>query len=251
MASFGGVLAADVYTDALATSGEKAGFWLLLGLLGSYLFIRTSARLMRSPKVPWWPGSVKTGDLHVHHLVFGICIVMVTGFLSFVLQPETPWLEVLAAMFGIGAGLTLDEFALWLYLKDVYWQEEGRRSFEAVAVAVVFALIILIGAVPLDPGSGTPVAAIAVSLLITIALAVINVFKGKLLMAIFGLFIPLVVLIGAIRLARPGSRWARWRYKNPKKMERARKRAARVSVRRRRWSDRIAGAPSIEESSST
>ena len=82
---------------------------------------------MRSPKVPWWPGSIKTGGIHVHHLVFGIVLLMLAGFLGFALQPESPWLEILAAAFGVGMGLTLDEFALWLHLEDVYWAEQGRQ----------------------------------------------------------------------------------------------------------------------------
>jgi hypothetical protein len=74
---------------------------------------------MRNPKVPWWPGSVKTGrGLHVHHLVFGIVLLLCTGF-ALALQPPSPWLEILAAGFGIGAGLTLDEYAAWLRLEDV------------------------------------------------------------------------------------------------------------------------------------
>ena len=88
---------------------------------------------MRSPKVPWWPGSVKTGGVHIHHLVFGIVLLMLAGFLDFAFQPDSPWLEILAVAFGIGAGLTLDEFALWLHLEDVYWAEEGRRSVDAIS----------------------------------------------------------------------------------------------------------------------
>src|SRR3712207_8147733 len=66
-------------------------------MLASFLFIRTSARLMRSPKVPWWPGSVQTeGGLHVHHLVFGIVLMLALGF-ALALQPPSPWLEIFAA----------------------------------------------------------------------------------------------------------------------------------------------------------
>jgi hypothetical protein len=112
---------------------------VLASLLVSFLFIRTSARLMRSPKVPWWPGSIKTeGGLHVHHPVFGIVLLLATGFVL-ALQPGSPWLEIVAAGFGIGSGLTLDEYALWLHLDDVYWAEEGRRSVDAVVIAAPWA----------------------------------------------------------------------------------------------------------------
>ena len=94
----------------LSVGRQRDGFVALGAFLASFLFIRTSARLIRSPKVPWWPGSVKTsGGLHLHHLVWGIVLLMLSGFLRFVTDPASPWAEFLAAAFGIGAGLTLDD----------------------------------------------------------------------------------------------------------------------------------------------
>ena len=116
---------------------QLSAILVLAGMMGAFLFIRTSARLMRSPNVPWWPGSVTSGELHVHHLVFGIILMMLAGFLEFAIRPGDPWVEILAATFGIGAGLTLDEYALWLHLKDVYWAEEGRKSVDAVVIAAL------------------------------------------------------------------------------------------------------------------
>ncbi len=90
--------------------GPRAGFVALAAFLASFLFIRTSARPMRSPRVPWWPGSVSTSSgLHLHHLVWGIVLILLAGFLGFAVNPVSPWNEVLATLFGIGAGLTLDE----------------------------------------------------------------------------------------------------------------------------------------------
>jgi len=65
------------------------------------------------------------------------------GFLAIALRLPSPWLELVAAGFGVGAGLTLDEFALWLHLEDVYRAEQGRRSIDAVIVAAVVAGLIL------------------------------------------------------------------------------------------------------------
>src|SRR5256714_13621761 len=128
----------DLPSHFLGDPGSRAGFVLLGSFLLSFLFIRTSARLIRSPRVTWWPGSVTTGGgLHLHHLVWGIVLLLLTGFLSFVTKPTSPWEEILAALFGIGAGFTLDEFALWCLLRDGYWAEEGRSSFDAVVVAAV------------------------------------------------------------------------------------------------------------------
>jgi hypothetical protein len=109
-------------TNLLDVPEQRAGFVLLSAFLISFLFIRTSARLIRSPRVAWWPGSVKTSSgLHLHHLVWGIVLLLLAGFLSFVTRAKSPWEEILAALFGVGAGLTLDEFALWIHLRDVYW----------------------------------------------------------------------------------------------------------------------------------
>src|SRR3954449_12466246 len=101
--------------NALDTTDQRAGLILLVSMLLSFGFIRFSTRMIRA-EVSWWPGNVSPGGLHIHHLVFGIVGMMVAGFLSFALQPGEPWVEILAALFGIWMCLALDEFALWLYL---------------------------------------------------------------------------------------------------------------------------------------
>lgn len=187
---------------------------------------------MRSPKVTWWPGSVSAGGVHVHHLVFGIVLVMGSGFLNFALDPESPWVEVLGALFGTGVGLTLDEFALWLHLEDVYWADEGRQSLEAVTIAAVVGGMIILGAAPLElqDAEGSLSVLIAAAL-VNLTLVAITVLKGKLTLAVVGAFVPLVVIFTAVRLAKPGSAWAKRRY-------------ALWQARRVRWMDRLGGAPS-------
>ena len=92
---------------------------------------------MRSPRVPWWPGSiVSEGGVHVHHLVFGIVTMMVSGVIGYALEDVGFWYEASAVGFGIGIGLTIDEFALWVHLEDVYWEKEGRSSIDATLIAV-------------------------------------------------------------------------------------------------------------------
>jgi hypothetical protein len=226
----------------LGAEAERAGLILLAGMLVSFLFIRTSARLMRSPKVPWWPGSVTTeGGLHVHHLVFGIVLMLLMGFVL-ALQPGSPLLEIAAAGFGIGAGLTLDEFALWLHLEDVYWSEQGRRSVDAVVIASIVGGLVLMGFLPFATDSGVPV--IVVSVLLTLGLAALTVLKGKLFLGVATMLLPLVGIFGATRLAKPDSAWARRRYpEGSRKLERARSRFERHQRRYRAFQDRIAGAP--------
>jgi len=229
----------------LSDEGGRAGLILLGTMLLSFLFIRTSARLMRNPKVTWWPGSIKTeGGLHVHHLVFGIVMMLIGGFLL-ALAPSSPWLELFAAVFGIGAGLTLDEYALWLHLEDVYWSQEGRRSVDAVVVAAIVAGLVLLGFLPVSTDEGLPI--IIVTVLITLAVSAVAILKGKVFMGVAGMLLPLIGLIGAIRLAKPGSPWANRRYQpGSKRLARAEKRYGRHTVRYQRFQDSIAGAPHLD-----
>lgn len=75
---------------------------------------------------------------HIHHLVWGILLLLTIDF-SWLIQLGTGspssslWGSRLTSMlFGVAAALTLDEFALWLNLRDVYWEREGRESIEAL-----------------------------------------------------------------------------------------------------------------------
>jgi hypothetical protein len=230
----------------LDADGERAGLIVLASMLVSFLAIRGSARLMRSPKVPWWPGSIQTeGGLHVHHLVFGIVLMLLCGFLL-ALRLESPWTELAAAGFGIGAGLTLDEFALWLHLEDVYWAEEGRQSVDAVIVAAIVGGLVLMGFLPFSTDSGAPT--IVLSVLVSLGVAAVAVLKGKIFLGVAGmLFLP-AGLVGAIRLAKPDSPWARRRYpEGSRKRIESERRFERHTRRYKRFQDRVAGAPSSGE----
>jgi hypothetical protein len=227
--------------------GQRAGFILLGSFLAAFLFIRTSARLIRNPKITWWPGSVTTkGGLHLHHLVWGIVLILASGFLNFVLQPDSPGLEILAAAFGIGAGLTLDEFALWIHLEDVYWSQEGRSSIDAVVVATLLGGLIVLGIAPFDiSNSASPISSLAVVIVIDLIFSAMAILKGKPMLGLMGVFVPPFSIVGSIRLAAPSSPWARRRYPpDGHRMARSRARFARVRERRRRLMNAIGGAPS-------
>jgi hypothetical protein len=226
---------------------QRQGFVLLAAFLLSFLFIRTSARLMRSPRVPWWPGSVTTGSgLHIHHLVWGIVLVLLSGFLRFALAPESPWAEVLAAGFGIGAGLTLDEFALWVRLDDVYWEEAGRTSLDAVVVAALIGALVVLGLAPFDTTDATPSLDLLLVVGFDLLLCVVAILKGRPLLGLIGVFIPPVSFVGAVRLAAPTSPWARRRYKpGSRKLARSTARFARTRARHRRVLDALGGKPSV------
>jgi hypothetical protein len=230
---------------ALDTADQRAGLILLGSMLLSFGFIRFSTRMIRA-EVSWWPGNVSPGGVHIHHLVFGIVFMMVAGFLGFVLSPASPWFEILAGLFGVGMGLTLDEFALWLYLEDVYWAEEGRSSVDAVIFAAIIGGALIVGFVPLDAGNGGSTLAIVSTVLTDLTVCAFVALKGKLSTAVIGMFIPPVAWVGAIRLARPGSWWANHRYKpGSGKLVKAQARKARHDKRVRRLQDLIGGAPSL------
>ncbi|HWI75187.1 MAG TPA: hypothetical protein VNT55_24710 [Baekduia sp.] len=227
-------------------SASGAAFLVLLSFVVSFLAIRTSARMTRS--VSWWPGSVTTGDVHLHHLVWGICLMLLAGFVSFTAVPGTTLSHICAIGFGVGAGFTLDEFALWVHLEDVYWAREGRLSVDAVVIAVAFAGLVVTGTTPFgldDPGSITGTVVVVV---LVLALAIACFVKGRILLGVLGLFVPIFALAGAFRLAHPTSPWARRRYSGAR-LERSR---ARFAERRRaaRWRmramDLLTGAPDGE-----
>ena len=121
---FADLIAVNPFVDR-HQPGPGAAVVVLVAFLVAFLAIRTSARLTRS--VSWWPGGIETGGgVHIHHLVFGICLMLFCGFLGFAAPLDAPWWHLIAVGFGVGAGFTLDEFALWVRLEDVDWSQEGR-----------------------------------------------------------------------------------------------------------------------------
>jgi hypothetical protein len=216
--------------------------WMLGAFVVTFLVTRFVTKMIRRGRGPFKNTTV--GGVHIHHQVYGIFLMLAAGVGEFTYRPDPPWLEVLAALFGVGAALTLDEFALWLTLDDVYWGAEGRRSVDAVLVAAVIGLMLVLGANPFGDDSGTGTG-IAVSIGVNVALGVLAILKGRVVLGLLGVIVPLVALIGAVRLARPTSVWAR-RFYRP-----GSRRAARSAVRfppgkRTRWDrlvDVFAAAP--------
>lgn len=224
--------AASIVTDFYnrIAEHELQGLYLvLIGFILSFAFIRMSTRLMRSPKVPWWPGSiVSDGGVHLHHLVFGIVTMMIAGAGGFAAFGNSPWTEICAFAFGIGAGLTIDEFALWVYLDDVYWAEEGRSSIDATVLAAAAMMLALLGFTPftIEDGSIQSILGTVLSALVVFFLVAICFLKGRVLHGTIGFFVFPIALYGACRLGKPHSAWARRRYgeRRPKKQARSEER---------------------------
>jgi hypothetical protein len=225
---------------------------LLIGLLtflGTFAGTRLYTRLAR---IRGW-GSASAGGVHLHHMVVGIIMILVTGLLTVAFWPDDlVWRCVLAFFFGGGAALTLDEFALWLYLRDVYWCPEGRSSIDATLMGVMLTALLLVGSSPFGLEDGEMPSAIFFGVVAFNALVAMTTFmKGKLFLGTVAVFIPVAGIIGAVRLAKPRSLWAKHVYatRSPEKLERARGRyeASRSRYRRlhERLDDAIGGAPSL------
>lgn len=246
------------YQRVLVETGRAPAVWMLLGFLVTFAVTRGITRRIHAraaeeekeeqPTANHRRGlsDIYIGGVHIHHQVWGILLVLVTGLLEFRYRPQVPWAEVLAALFGVGAALTLDEFALWFNLHDVYWTKGGRKSIDAVLIASALGAVLLLQASPVGTASGSGALAIALYLLtvaFNLAVAVICIIKGKLATGLIGIVVPVVAAIGAIRLAKPSSVWARRRYSDAK-LSRAEDRfGPAYQLRHDRLRDLLGGRP--------
>jgi hypothetical protein len=189
---------------------------------------------------------IYVGGVHVHHQVWGIMLLLTTGLLEFRYSPHSLWAEVLATLFGIGAALTLDEFALWFNLDDVYWTKTGRQSIDAILIGSALGAVLLLEASPVGAASGSGRLAgwlYLITIAINLAAAGVCIVKGKLAAGLIGIVVPIVAIVGAIRLAKPSSVWARRRYAGAK-LARAQRRFGRAyQLRRDRLRDLLGGKP--------
>ncbi|WP_328668665.1 hypothetical protein [Streptomyces sp. NBC_00328] len=216
--------------------GKLPLFLALASFIVTFAVTRAIVRMIRAGKGPF--GNVKAGDLHIHHVVPGVVLTVIGGFGAVAGSRYGFWPCVSAVVFGVGTGLVLDEFALILHLDDVYWTEDGRKSVEVVVLTAALVGLMLSGFSPLGVNDlSDQEAQNRASAIGTIALnfffALLTLSKGKARTAIFGVIVPFIALIGAVRLAKPASPWAKRFYRNrPRTRARARLRAYRHD---RRW----------------
>jgi hypothetical protein len=222
----------DDFDVSLAVPDRSLVAWMLGAYVVTFLVTRLVTRMIRSGRGPFRNTTI--GGVHIHHQVYGIFLLLGTGAAEFTYRPSGPWVQVIAALFGVGAALTLDEFALWLTLDDVYWGPEGRRSVDAVLVAGVIGGLLLIGASPLDDDAGGGWPVVAATVAVNLLLALVAILKGRTLLGVVGVFVPFVALVAALRLAQPRSPWARRRY--PSGSARLRRSEQRFPAgKRNRW----------------
>jgi hypothetical protein len=222
----------------------------LLSLLGAFLFMFLVTRLL-TRRIRAGKGRLSDlaiGDLHLHHVVWGVGLVLVAGVAEFAAAPDWPWSAMPAVVFGAGAALLLDEFALVIYMRDVYWSEEGRRSIDATVVMIVLLGMLIQFLTPGQLPHWRPAFVIPLTvayvLLMTICLA-----KGKVFTSLAGLVIPYFLIVGAVRLGRPNTPWAWFFYRrNPRKLQRAHTRFdsdRRHERARRKLLDAIGVSPAL------
>jgi hypothetical protein len=240
----------------------------LVAFILTFFVTRTFVRVIRHraaagrPTRWWQPHNVHIGGVHIHHVTFGVVLVMLSGLtlVTLSISGQEPEFTLAATLFGIGAALVLDEYALILHLSDVYWEEDGRTSVDAVFAAVAVAGLLITGLHPLmfffpfwHAGDSVALhAGVAGGLVLTLPLAVVVVLKGKVWTGLLGMFLVILLVIGAIRLSRPHAPWARWRYTTqPDKMRRALQRERRLRrpvVRVKLWVQcAIAGTPGMPD----
>jgi hypothetical protein len=122
----------------MAESRRERMFLASVGFFTAVLVVRALTLAIHYDIGPFHDVSLR--GRHIHHLVWGILLLLLSGY-GWLLEVGTGgagsnlWVGRLMSMiYGVAAALTLDEFALWLNLSDVYWERQGRESFEAMAL---------------------------------------------------------------------------------------------------------------------
>jgi hypothetical protein len=211
------------------SSSRVVQFAMLCSFVGTFTLTRLVVRLIRSGRGPF--GNVRFGEVHVHHLVPGIVIMLVTGPVEFVIAPHGAVRTALACVFAAGAALTLDEYALWLHLTDVYWEERGRKSVDAVVAVSGLGTLALVVSNPFSRSEGESLWIYFGYLFLTIGFVVVAVFKGRLFLGPAGVLVLPLAIFAALRLARPGSPWfGRFYAEGSRKFERAMRRGSRIDL---------------------
>ena len=253
------------------TSGRLPLLCCLVAFILTFFVTRTIVRYIRAhagsdaPRKWWQPRNLGHGGVHIHHVVIGVILVMLSGvtMVTLAVNGGVPEFTVAATFFGIGAALVLDEFALILHLQDVYWSEDGRTSVDAVFAAIAIAGLLVLGFNPLsffditvwrDDHTLLARATVILLAVLTLSLAVIVLLKGKVWTGLVGMFITPLLIVGAVRLSRPHAPWARWRYTTrPRKMHRAlvrERRLRRPVVQAKLWLQHVvAGEPHFPDDS--
>jgi hypothetical protein len=248
----------DFFQQRIIDTDRLPLFCFFVAFIVTFVLTRANVRLIRA-NVSWWFKNVQVGAVHIHHVVFGVVLMLLGGIGGFAIPDSyTGWYVATAVVFGMGTALVLDEFALILHLRDVYWTEEGRASVDAVFVATACTGLLLLGVrpalfddphVPGDEQSALLLWALYVATLaVNLTVAMVTLLKGKIWTGLTGLFVPVFLYVAAVRVARPESPWARWFYHpDTRKARRALRREEKIRrplIKAKIWlQEFIAGQP--------
>src|SRR5437764_4656198 len=132
--------------DRHLSLGRRIAVRTLAAFVLTFAVLRAVTAIIHFDIFPHGPfrNLVTASGLHIHHLFWGILLLMATGFIALATRAEEWHLRV-AIIFGVALGLTLDEFALWLRLADVYWSPEGIESIKAATVVTAFLAVYAFG----------------------------------------------------------------------------------------------------------
>ena len=225
------------YSREILQPGRQPLFLALLAFLVTFLVTRMITRMIRAGKGPF--GNVSAGGTHIHHVIPGLIILLLGGVLALGSGQNGVWRQIAGVLFGMGAALVLDEFAMVLHLDDVYWSNQGRLSADAVTMAAVVLFAALMVAAPNRPnpdaveGFWMNVAGALAFFVFGFVPLIVTILKGKLWLAVLSVIIPIVAWVAMFRIARPGSPWAHFRYK-----DRADK-MAKAQARDQKWRKRL------------
>jgi hypothetical protein len=132
-----------LYGFHFADEGRERLFLASIAFFVTFGIVRGITYLIRAGVGPFH--NVSAGGVHIHHLVWGILLLLLVGYIWLrEIGVGSTWVASATALaFGVGAALTLDEFALWLNLSDVYWNAIGRR--ESIDAVLLFGSLLTTG----------------------------------------------------------------------------------------------------------
>lgn len=136
----------EIYRRQFGETRRERLFLASFGFFTAVLVVRGITIAIHNEVGPFH--NLSMGGRHIHHMVWGILLLLLVGYL-WLLQIGTGADSsarvvgrITSLLYGVAAALILDEFALWLNLSDVYWQRQGRESYEAMAL---FGAILALG----------------------------------------------------------------------------------------------------------
>ncbi len=135
------------YRRQIRGTGREARFLIALAFFLTFGVVRFITYSIRYHWLPFLHDNVTKGGLHIHHFVYGIILLLIVGYVALAFPEQRgKRLILLSLLYGIAAALTLDEFAIWLNLEDVYWAKQGRESLDAAAIVATLFLLAGTGA---------------------------------------------------------------------------------------------------------